>query len=60
MPVIAALVVVQTLDGGDGELVLSSRLPALVVAAVLIWRKAPVIVIVLAAAATAAGWPHVT
>jgi hypothetical protein len=30
------------------------------VAAVLIWRKAPIIVIVLAAAATAAGWPHVT
>ena len=53
MPVIAALVVVQTLDGG-GEIVLDPRLPALLVAAVLIWRKAPIIVIVLAAGATAA------
>ena len=60
VPVIAALVVVQTLDGGDGEIVLDPRLPALVVAAVLIWRKAPIIVIVLAAAGTAAGWPHLT
>ena len=53
MPVIAALVVVQTLDGGRG-IVLDPRLPALLVAAVLIWRKAPIIVIVLAAGATAA------
>ena len=53
VPVIAALVVVQTLDGGR-EIVLDPRLPALVVAAVLIWRKAPIIVIVLAAGATAA------
>ena len=59
MPVIAALVVVQTLDGGR-EIVLDPRLPSLLVAAVLIWRKAPIIVIVLAAAGTAAGWPHVT
>ena len=33
---------------------LDPRLPALLVAAVLIWRKAPIIVIVLAAGATAA------
>ena len=33
--------------------------PAREAAAVLIWRKAPVIAIVLAAGATAAGWPHV-
>ena len=52
-PVIAALVVVQTLEGGR-EIVLDPRLPALLVAAVLIWRKAPIIVIVLAAGATAA------
>ena len=53
VPVIAALVVVQTLDGGR-EIVLDPRLPALLVAAVLIWRKAPIIVIVLAAGGTAA------
>ena len=53
VPVIAALVVVQTLDGGR-EIVLDARLPALLVAAALIWRRAPIIVIVLAAGAAAA------
>ena len=53
VPVIAALVVVQTLDGGR-DIALDPRLPALLVAAVLIWRRAPIIVIVLAAGGTAA------
>jgi hypothetical protein len=53
VPVIAGLVVAQTL--GDGrELVLDARLPALAVAAVLVWRRAPLLVVVLGAAATAA------
>lgn len=53
LPVLAALVVVQTL--GDGHrLVLDARGPALAVAAVLVWRRAPFLVVVLAAAATAA------
>ena len=53
VPVIAGLIAVQTL--GDGrELVLDARLPALLVAAVLIWRKTPLLVVVVAAAATAA------
>ena len=53
VPLLAALIVVQTF--GDGRrLVLDARAPALVVAAVLAWRRAPFLVIVLAAAATAA------
>jgi branched-subunit amino acid transport protein len=53
VPVIAALILVQTL--GDGrEITLDARLPALLVAAALIWRKAPILVIVLAAGAAAA------
>jgi hypothetical protein len=35
-------------------LVLDARTPALAVAAVLVWRRAPFLVVVLAAAATAA------
>lgn len=53
IPVIAALIVVQTLDGGR-EIAIDARLPALLVAALLIWRRAPIIVIVLAAGAAAA------
>jgi hypothetical protein len=53
VPVLAALIVVQTLDGG-GELVLDARVPAVLVGAILVWRRAPVLVIVLAAGATAA------
>jgi len=53
VPLVAALVAVQTLDGG-GKLVLDARVPALGVAAVLVWRKAPFPVVLLAAAATAA------
>jgi branched-subunit amino acid transport protein len=53
VPLLAALILVQTL--GDGHrLVLDARLPALGVAAILVWRRAPFLVVVLAAAATAA------
>ena len=54
VPLLAALVVVQTV--GDGErLVVDARLPALVAAAVAVWRGAPFLVVVLLAAAVAAG-----
>ena len=53
VPLVAALVAVQTLDGG-GKLVLDARVPALAVAAVLVWRKAPFPVVLISAAATAA------
>lgn len=53
VPLLAALILVQTL--GDGrQLVLDARVPALAVAAVLVWRRAPFLIVVLAAAATAA------
>lgn len=53
VPSLAALILVQTL--GDGHrLVIDARLPALGVAAVLVWRRAPFLVVVLAAAGTAA------
>ena len=52
VPLLAALILVQTL--GDGQrLVLDARVPALAVAAVLVWRRAPFLVVVLSAAATA-------
>ena len=50
---LAALIVTQTIGTGD-ELVLDARLPAVLVAAVLVWRKAPFLVVVLAAGGTAA------
>lgn len=50
---LAALVAVQSLADGD-RLRLDSRVPALVVAAILLWRRAPFIVVVVAAAVTAA------
>ena len=53
VPLLAALILVQTLSDGH-RLVLDARLPALAVAAVLVWRRAPFLVVVLAAAATAA------
>ena len=53
VPLVAALVAVRTLDGG-GKLVLDARVPALAVAAVLVWRNAPFPVVLIAAAATAA------
>jgi hypothetical protein len=44
---------VQTV--GDGHrLVVDARVPALAVAAILVWRRAPFLVVVLAAAGTAA------
>ena len=54
VPVIAALIVVQTV-GGHRAIVLDARLPAVAVAALLVWRRAPILVVVLAAGATAAG-----
>ena len=54
VPLLAALIVVQTL--GDGQrLALDARVPALAVAGFCVWRGAPFLVTVLAAAATAAG-----
>ena len=53
VPVIAGLIAVQVL--GDGrDVVIDARLPALLVAAVLIWRKAPLLLVVVAAGVTAA------
>jgi hypothetical protein len=53
VPVIAALVAVQTL-GADRAVVLDARVPALLVAALLVWRRAPLLVVVIAAGGTAA------
>jgi branched-subunit amino acid transport protein len=53
IPLLAALIVVQTLDGGR-RIVLDARVAALAVAALLVWRRAPFLVVVLGAAATAA------
>ncbi|NTV39306.1 MAG: AzlD domain-containing protein [Demequinaceae bacterium] len=57
---LAALAAVQTFGAGTA-LSVDARLPALAVAALLLWRKAPFIVVVAAAAGTAAvlralGW----
>ena len=52
VPLLAALILVQTLGAGQ-RLVLDARVPALAVAAVLVWRRAPFLVVVLSAAATA-------
>ena len=54
VPVLAALIVVQTLDDGR-ELVLDARAPAVLVAAVLVWRRVPLLAVVVASGATAAG-----
>ena len=54
VPLLAALVATQTVANGT-ELTLDARLPALAVAAVLVWRRASFLVVVLAAAAVAAG-----
>lgn len=53
VPVLAALILVQTFDGA-GRLMLDARAPAMGVAALLVWRRAPFLVVVLGAAATAA------
>jgi hypothetical protein len=52
VPVIAGLIAVQTLGEGR-DVVLDPRVPALLVAAALVWRRAPLLV-VLAAGASAA------
>ena len=54
VPLLAALIVVQTLGSGE-RIVLDARVPALAVAALCLARGAPFLVTVLAAAATAAG-----
>ena len=51
---LAALVAVQTVASAD-HLQLDARLPALAVAAIALWRRAPFIVVVALAAVTAAG-----
>lgn len=53
VPILAALIAVQTLSTGH-RLVLDARAAALLVAGVLVWRRAPFVVVALAAAATAA------
>ena len=50
---LAALVVTSTV-GTDGRVVADARLPALGVAALLLWLRAPFVAVVLGAAATAA------
>lgn len=51
---LAALVATQTLASNQA-LVLDARLPAVLLAGVLLWLRAPFIVVVVAAAAVAAG-----
>ena len=53
VPLLAALILVQTVSDGH-RFVLDARAPALGVAALLVWRRAPFLVVVLGAAGTAA------
>jgi branched-subunit amino acid transport protein len=53
VPLLAALILTQTLSS-TGAYAIDARLPALGVAGLLVWRRAPFLVVVLAAAATAA------
>ena len=53
VPLLAALILIQSLGQGP-QLVADARLPALAVAGILVWRRAPFLVVVLAATATAA------
>ena len=50
---LAALVVTQTV-GGDRELVLDERLAGVLVGGVAVWLRAPLLVVMVVAAATAA------
>jgi branched-subunit amino acid transport protein len=50
---LASLVASQTLSGGDG-IVLDARIPALGVAALLLWWRAPFLVVIIGAALVAA------
>jgi hypothetical protein len=54
VPVLAALIVVQTI-GAERAIVIDARLAAVAVAAVLVWRRAPILLVVIAAGGTAAG-----
>lgn len=51
---LASLVVTQTLANGS-DIVIDARVAAVVVAGVLFWRKVPFIVVIVLAAALAAG-----
>lgn len=53
VPLLAALILVQTVST-DGAYTADARLPALGVAGLLVWRRAPFLVVIVAAAATAA------
>ena len=53
VPVLAALILVQTFSTGN-RFALDARALALLIAGVLVWLRAPFIVVALAAAATAA------
>ncbi|MGA2925098.1 MAG: AzlD domain-containing protein [Solirubrobacteraceae bacterium] len=53
VPLLAALILTQTVGTGQ-RLVIDARTPALAVAALLVWRRAPFLIVVLAAAGTAA------
>lgn len=53
VPVIAALIAVQTV-GAEREIVFDARLPALIVAGLLVWRRAPLLVVVIAAGLSSA------
>ncbi|HTW97446.1 MAG TPA: AzlD domain-containing protein [Acidimicrobiales bacterium] len=52
---LAALAVLDTATSGS-HLVADARLPAMAVAGVAVWRKAPFVVVVVLAALTAALW----
>ena len=54
VPLLAALIVVQTLSDGE-QVVVDARVPALGAAAICVWRGAPFLVTVLVAAVVAAG-----
>ncbi len=51
---LTTLAILQTLTSGT-SLAIDARVPALAAAAVLLWRKAPFIVVVIVAAGVAAG-----
>lgn len=49
-----ALIVVQTVGGAAGALVVDARLGGMVVAGIAVWRRAPFLVVVLSGMATTA------
>jgi branched-subunit amino acid transport protein len=54
VPMLAALIVVQTATAGS-RFVVDARLPAVAVAALAVWRRAPFALVVVLAGATSAG-----